>query len=39
MFRESNTMGSKAPGTEVSKSVVEIKAEVDRVKEQVLNVE
>ncbi|MEC7776516.1 MAG: DUF1732 domain-containing protein, partial [Planctomycetota bacterium] len=31
MFRESNTMGSKAPGTEVSKFVVEIKAEVDRV--------
>ena len=39
MFRESNTMGSKAPGNEVSKIVVEIKAEVDRVKEQVLNVE
>ena len=39
MFRESNTMGSKAPGTEVSRFVVEIKAEVDRVKEQVLNVE
>ena len=39
MFRESNTMGSKAPGNEVSKFVVEIKAEVDRVKEQVLNVE
>ena len=39
MFRESNTMGSKAPGNEVSRFVVEIKAEVDRLKEQVLNVE
>ena len=39
MFRESNTMGSKAPGSEVGRSVVEIKAEVDRLKEQVLNVE
>ena len=32
-------MGSKAPGSEVGRSVVEIKAEVDRLKEQVLNVE
>ncbi len=39
MFRESNTMGSKAPGSEVGRFVVEIKAEVDRLKEQVLNVE
>jgi len=39
MFRESNTMGSKAPGNEVGRFVVEIKAEVDRLKEQVLNVE
>ena len=39
MFRESNTMGSKAPGSDVGRSAVEIKAEVDRLKEQVLNVE
>ena len=39
MFRESNTMGSKAPGSEVGRFVVEIKAEVDRLKEQVLKVE
>ncbi len=39
LFRESNTMGAKALSAEVSRSVVEIKAEVDRLKEQVLNIE
>ncbi len=39
MFRESNTMGAKSLGGDVSRHVVELKAEVDRLKEQVLNVE
>jgi uncharacterized protein (TIGR00255 family) len=39
LFRESNTMGAKALSSELSRSVVEIKAEVDRLKEQVLNIE
>ncbi len=39
LFRESNTMGAKALSAELSRSVVEIKAEVDRLKEQVLNIE
>ncbi|MBN1442188.1 MAG: YicC family protein [Planctomycetes bacterium] len=39
MFRESNTMGAKATSAELALSVVELKSEVDRVKEQVLNIE
>ena len=39
LFRESNTIGAKALSAELSRSVVEIKAEVDRLKEQVLNIE
>ena len=39
LFRESNTMGAKALSTGLSRSVVEVKAEVDRLKEQVLNIE
>ncbi len=39
LFRESNTMGAKALSAELSRCVVEIKAEVDRLKEQVLNIE
>ena len=39
LFRESNTMGAKALSTELSRSVVEIKTEIDRLKEQVLNIE
>lgn len=39
MMREANTIGSKASDAEVSRQVVEIKAAVDRVKEQVQNVE
>ncbi len=39
MFRESNTMGAKAPNSGLNQSVVEMKAEVDRLKEQVLNIE
>jgi uncharacterized protein (TIGR00255 family) len=39
MLRESNTMGAKSPSSSLSRSTVEIKAEVDRLKEQVVNVE
>lgn len=39
MFRESNTMGAKSTNTAMSQRIVEIKAEVDRMKEQVVNVE
>ncbi len=39
LFRESNTMGAKALSSELGRCVVEIKAEVDRLKEQVLNIE
>jgi uncharacterized protein (TIGR00255 family) len=39
LFRESNTMGAKSSNTVLNRSIVEIKAEVDRLKEQVVNVE
>ncbi len=39
MFRESNTMSAKSSNTALSHGIVEIKAEVDRLKEQVVNVE
>lgn len=39
MLRESNTMGSKVPSVELAKVVLDAKAEVDRLKEQVMNVE
>lgn len=39
MFREANTMGSKSSGSELNECVVELKAEVDRIKEQTLNIE
>lgn len=39
MVRESNTMGSKSTNSTLSQTVVEIKAEVDRLREQVMNVE
>ena len=39
MFREANTMGSKVADVELAKVVLEAKTEVDRLKEQVLNVE
>ena len=37
--REANTMGSKSPDAEASAVVVEIKAELERVREQVQNLE
>ena len=39
MFRETNTMGSKIAGIEVGNLVLELRGHVDRLKEQVLNIE
>jgi len=39
MLREANTIGSKSSDTEIGRAVVEIKTAVDRIKEQVQNVE
>lgn len=39
MNREINTIGSKANNLEITKSVVEIKSEVEKIREQVQNIE
>jgi uncharacterized protein (TIGR00255 family) len=39
LLREANTIGSKANDAEIARSVVTIKAAIDRIKEQVQNVE
>ena len=39
LLREANTIGSKANDSEIARSVVSLKAEIDRVREQVENVE
>ncbi len=39
MGREVNTIGSKANDAEISKSVVQLKAELEKIREQVQNVE
>ena len=39
MLREANTIASKASDTEITKCVVDIKCRIDRIKEQVQNVE
>lgn len=39
MMREANTMGSKSGDAELSRRIIEIKSAIDRIKEQVLNVE
>ncbi len=39
MLREANTIGSKANDSQLARCVVEIKAAIDRIKEQVQNVE
>jgi uncharacterized protein (TIGR00255 family) len=39
MFREANTMASKSISATLSRNLVEMKAEVDRLKEQVQNLE
>jgi len=39
MLREANTIASKAADTEITRLVVDIKCQIDRIKEQVQNVE
>lgn len=39
MLREANTIASKASDTEIARYVVDIKCQIDRIKEQVQNVE
>jgi uncharacterized protein (TIGR00255 family) len=39
MLREANTIGSKANDAEIARAVVDLKTAVDRIKEQVQNVE
>ena len=39
MLREANTMASKSGDAEISRDIVEIKGAIDRIKEQVQNVE
>ncbi len=39
LLREANTMASKSPNAELARLIVEIKGAIDRVKEQVQNVE
>ena len=39
MLREANTIASKSPDSEISRLTVEVKGAIDRIKEQVQNVE
>lgn len=39
MNREANTTGSKCADLEISKTVVEIKAQIEKIREQVQNIE
>lgn len=39
MFREVNTVGSKSNNADIIKDVIEIKSEIERIKEQVYNIE
>jgi uncharacterized protein (TIGR00255 family) len=39
LLREANTMGSKSPEAALSHMVVELKAVIEKIKEQILNVE
>ena len=39
MFRETNTIGSKANDIEITRRVVEIKLAIDRIRENLQNVE
>ncbi|TKJ35712.1 MAG: YicC family protein [Planctomycetes bacterium B3_Pla] len=39
MLREANTIASKASDIEITRSVVDIKCQIDRIKEQVQNIE
>jgi len=39
MFREANTIGSKANDVEISRQVIEIKAAIERIREMIQNIE
>jgi uncharacterized protein (TIGR00255 family) len=39
MLREANTIASKSPDAAIARATVEIKGAIDRVKEQVQNLE
>ena len=39
MFREINTLGNKAPTPEISPLIVKLKTEVEKIREQVQNIE
>lgn len=39
MLREANTIGAKAGDAEIARCIIELKGAIDRIKEQVLNVE
>ena len=39
MFREANTIGSKAEHLAISQAVLRVKAEVEKIREQVQNIE
>jgi uncharacterized protein (TIGR00255 family) len=39
MFREANTIASKANNSDIIKDVISIKTEIERIKEQILNIE
>jgi uncharacterized protein (TIGR00255 family) len=39
MLREANTMASKANAPDILRDIVDVKSEVDKIREQVLNIE
>ena len=39
MFREANTIGSKANDSEIARRVIDVKAAIERMKEMIQNVE
>lgn len=39
MFREANTIASKSNNSDIIKDVIEVKTEIERIKEQVFNIE
>ena len=39
MFREANTIGSKANDVEIAKHVIEIKTAIERIREMIQNIE
>ena len=39
MFREANTIGSKANDVEISRHVIEIKTAIERIREMIQNIE